>query len=40
VVDRFTVKIISKLFKFNELMEMGVDCIEKLELKRKKYQEK
>ena len=34
VVDKSTVKIISKLFKMNELVENGIDTIEKLEITR------
>lgn len=40
VVDKQTVKIIGKLFKLTELMELGVDCLEKLELQRKKLEDK
>ena len=32
VVDKWTVKIIGRLFKLTDLLEMGVDCLEKLEL--------
>lgn len=40
MVDKSTVKVISRLYKFTELMELGIDCIESLELDRQRYEDK